>query len=108
MRRLDPEFVHSDSRRTLTQLITDSIKQVNVYEANHGAELGNHFHKETIEYFYVVRGVLKYNGHQVIKKGDFFYPGLGETHTLKVVSDKATFLTFLTKPYSKEDPDIHV
>jgi len=107
VKRLEAEFKHSDNRRTLTQLLTESVKQVNVYEANHGAELGNHFHKETLEYFYIVRGVLKYNGHQVVKKGDIFYPELGEKHTLKVVSDKATFLTFLTKPYSKENPDTY-
>lgn len=108
MRRLEPEFVHTDSRRSLSQLITDEIKQVNVYEANYGAELGDHFHKDTIEYFYVVRGVMKYNDHFVVKKGDFFYPELGEKHKLKVVSDKATFLTFLTQAYSKEKPDVYV
>ena len=108
MKRIKAEFNHTDGRRSLTQLITKPIEQVNIYEANHGAELGNHFHKETVEYFYVVRGVLKYNDHTVVKKGDLFYPELGEKHTVKVVSDKATFLTFLTKAYNVKEPDIHV
>ena len=108
MKFLKPEFEHKDNRRTLTQLLTTDIKQVNVYDANHGAELGNHFHKETIEYFYIVRGTLEYNSNKIVKKGDLFYPDLGERHTVKVLSDKATFMTFLTKPYNKQEPDIHV
>lgn len=105
---LQPEFSHKDKRRTITQLLTSNIKQINVYEANHGAELGNHFHKETNEYFYIVRGSLKYNNQITLKKGDIFYPELGEKHTLKVVSDKATFMTFLDKSYSQENPDTYV
>ena|SRR3990167_7633224 len=108
MKRLEPEFQHKDSRRTIIQLLTADIKQVNFYEANHGAELGNHFHKETVEYFYVTKGVLQYNGKTFVRKGDLFYPYLGEKHTLKVISDKASFITFLTKPYSKENPDVYV
>jgi len=104
---LKPEIEHKDNRRSLTQLLTANIKQVNVYEANHGVELGNHFHKQTIEYFYIVRGSLEYNNKVILKKGDIFYPDLGEMHVLKVISDKATFMTFLTKPYDNERPDIY-
>ncbi len=108
MHRLEPEFTSTDSRRVLQQLLTADIKQVNVYEANYGAELGGHYHKETVEYFYVLSGVMKYNEHLVVKKGDIFYPEIGEMHTLKVVSDKAKFMTFLTQKYNHKDPDIHV
>lgn len=108
MKSLKPEFVHVDKRRSLTQLLTADIRQVNVYEAQHGAELGNHFHKETIEYFYILSGSLTYNDALVVKKGDIFHPSIGEKHTLKVLSDKAKFMTFLTKPYDKETPDIYV
>lgn len=108
MKRLEAEYSHVDPRRTITQLITADIKQVNVYEANYGAKLGDHFHNDTIEYFYVIRGTMKYNDHLVVRKGDLFYPEKKERHTLEVVSDKATFLTFLTKPYDPKEPDIHV
>lgn len=108
MKRLTPEFTHIDKRRSITQLLTSDLKQVNVYECNHGAILGDHFHQDTLEYFYIVRGVLRYNDHLVVRKGDLFYPEKGEKHKLEVVSDKATFLTFLTRPYSKEEPDTYV
>lgn len=106
MKLLKYEFQSKDERRTLTQLLTDDIKQVNFYEANYGAELGNHFHKETFEYFYILSGVLVYNSKKFIKKGDLFLVELNENHTLTVKSDKATFMTFLTKPFTKENPDL--
>jgi len=108
MKLLKPEYINSDKRRTLTQLITANIKQVNLYEAHHGENLGNHFHKETIEYFYVVRGTLEYNKTNIMKKGDLFYPDLGEKHTVKAISDTCVFMTFLTKPYNQGSPDVYV
>src|SRR3990167_1486471 len=108
MKILNPEYIHSDKRRTIIQLITADIKQVNVYETHYGENLGNHFHKETIEYFYVVRGVLEYNSSKIMKKGDLFYPDLGEKHKVKALSDKCTFMTFLTKPFNHWSPDIYV
>ena len=108
MKFLNHEFKHHDKRRILTQLLTSDIKQINTYEAVHGAILGDHFHKETIEYFYILSGVLIYNNKKILKKGDLFVVEPEEKHSLLVKSDKAVFMTFLTKPYTKENPDIHV
>lgn len=108
MNLLKPEFEHKDKRRTLTQILTAPINQINVYEAVYGSELGNHFHKKTLEYFYILSGAVKYNQTIILKKGDIFYPELEESHTLQVISDKAKFMTFLTIPYNKENPDIYV
>ena len=54
MNVLKPEFVSQDSRRILSQLLTADIKQVNHYEAKRGAVLGNHYHKQTNEYFFII------------------------------------------------------
>ena len=108
MKFLKPEFVNSDNRRILSQLVTSDFKQVNIYEATHGSILGNHFHKETVEYFYIIKGSLEYNDKAIVKKGDLFVVEPPEKHWLKVISDKATFMTFLTKPYKLESPDIYV
>lgn len=107
MKLLKPEFSHTDNRRTLTQLLTSDIKQVNLYECHYGAELGNHFHKKTIELFYIINGVLIYNKKRILRKGDLFSVEPVEKHSLLVKSDKATFMTFLTKSYSKEDTDTY-
>ena len=107
MKRLVPEYSDKESRRILTQLFTARVEQVNVTEAPHGAILGNHFHKSTKEYFYVIRGSMKYNNKEMLKKGDLFMVEPHERHTLKVLSDKATFITFLSEPYNVDSPDLH-
>ncbi len=106
MKFLKPEHKSHDTRRTIIQLLTADIKQINVYEAFHGSTLGNHFHKETTEYFYIMSGCLIYNMKNILRKGDLFIVEPNEKHSLTVKSDKATFMTFLTKPYTLEKPDI--
>ena len=76
---LSPEYQHKNQKRNLFQLFTDDIKQVNFYEAKKGAILGNHYHKETKEYFYITRGtvLLKTNqgkelAQRIVNKGEFF------------------------------------
>jgi len=102
---LEPEFEHSDSRRTLTQLFTAPINQVNFYNAKKGAILGDHFHKETIEYFYVTKGTLLYNNERVINRGTTFVVEPQENHILECLTD-VQLMTFLTKPFDKEKPDL--
>ena len=106
MRILEPEFVHQDNRRKLTQLITDDIKQVNVYHAQRGASLGDHFHKKTTEYFYLIKGSIIYNDNTLISRGTLFVVNPEERHKIECLTD-VSFLSFLTKPYTKEDPDIY-
>lgn len=101
---LEPDSIHSDSRRTLTQLLTADIKQVNVYEVQPNVTLGNHYHKNTIEYFYVLDGEIESNGKEM-RPGDLFvyYPQTLHTITTKTSS---RFMTFLTVPYNQENPDL--
>ena len=105
MNLLAPEYQNKDSRRTLSQLFTSDIKQVNLYEAKKGCVLGDHFHKETIEFFHVVRGILTYNDSQVMTRGATFVVYPEEVHKLKCESD-VTLMSFLSKPYDSKEPDI--
>ena len=105
MKLLSEEFSHEDSRRKITQLFTADIKQVNVYEAKKGSILGNHYHKETIEYFYIMRGSVIYNEGRVFETGDLFVVYPQEIHKIECVTD-TKLMTFLTKPYSEKEPDI--
>lgn len=104
MKSLEPEFSHEDSRRKLTQLLTADIKQVNVYECQANVNLGNHFHKKTVEFFYILDGEIESNG-ETKKEGDLFvyYP-----ETMHTIWAKTTcrFMTFLTVPFDKENPDL--
>lgn len=101
---LEPEFKHTDSRRSITQLFTSNIAQVNVYDAKKGAVLGNHYHKETIEFFYIVRGSLIAND-KVLSKGSLFVVYPEEPHTIECLTD-VSLMTFLSKPFDLENPDL--
>lgn len=101
---LQPEFVHSDSRRVLRQLLTDDIKQINHYEAAKGSILGKHYHKKTREYFYIVKGTIIYNKIKIINKNRLFVVEPGDYHVIECLT-AVNMLTFLTKAYTTEDPD---
>ena len=105
MKILSPEFIDSDKRRILTQLLTASLRQVNYYEAKSGSILGNHYHKETVEYFFLIEGSLIYNNGSVIDGGTLFVVYPMEKHTLTCLTD-IKMLTFLTKEYNQENPDV--
>ena len=73
------DFRHVDSRGSLTQLIHGGFEQINVLDSKKGVERGSHFHKRSIEAFYVVKGVVqvtlwnKENSETVVfNEGDFF------------------------------------
>lgn len=100
-----PEFVHADSRRTLKQLLTEDIKQINHYEAKKGSILGDHFHKITREFFYIIKGTIYYNKLKIINKNNLFVVEPGENHCIECLTE-VQMMSFLTKAYTKEDPDI--
>lgn len=110
MKTLKYEFVHEDKRRKLTQLITSDIKQINLYETIKGSLLGNHFHKITHEYFLILKGsfLLDVDGKsQIVHRKDFFLIEPHEKHILECLSPTGSFLTFVDKPYSKEESDTY-
>ena len=103
------EFTHTDARRKLTQLFTSNVAQVNEYEANRGAILGDHYHKDTYETFYVTRGTAKVtvdDAEFVATRGTLFTVFPNENHVVEVLSHKFNMFTFLSKPYTQENPDI--
>ena len=109
-----PEEVISDERRTLTQVVTADIKQVNHYLAKKGSKLGDHYHKETTEYFMVLHGHGTLETRNIdspiktireIHPYDIFKVVPGEFHTIGCESD-IEMMTFLTKAYTKEESDI--
>ena len=54
---LKPDFVFTDDRGTLAQLAHEGYTQVNAVYTKKGAVRGNrHYHKNTREAFYILRG----------------------------------------------------
>lgn len=104
MKVLVEEAIHEDERRRITQLLSAPIKQVQLYEAKKGALLGDHYHKETDEYFFILSGTVSYNRERIFEAGDIFVVYPQEKHALECLTD-TKFMTFLSRPYSNESPD---
>lgn len=73
------DFRHKDARGSLTQLIHEGYRQINVLESVKGAERGAHFHKRAVEAFYLISGSVEVefkrkDGAEKItfREGDFF------------------------------------
>ena len=73
------DFQNVDNRGSLTQLIHDGFKQINVLESKKGIQRGSHYHKRSFEAFYIINGsvqVTLWSKEEqetvVFKKGDFF------------------------------------
>lgn len=105
MEILKTEFTHKDARRELSQLFTATTEQVNIYKAKKGAVLGDHFHKETKEYFYIIKGTVSYNDTIKFEKGNLFVVPPFENHMIRCLTP-VTMMTFLTRPYEKDKSDI--
>ena len=111
MKLLSHEYQNKDTRRTLTQLLTADVKQINLYDVSKNAVLGNHFHLLTTEYFLILQGSFRVsvgNKSFAVRKNQFFAVLPPLRHSLKCLSQSGHFLTFLTKAYQKEKPDIYV
>lgn len=73
------DFQHLDNRGSLTQLIHNGFKQVNVLNSKKGVERGSHFHKHSVEAFYLISGSVEVtlwskNKKEIVvfNEGDFF------------------------------------
>ena len=73
------DFQYRDVRGSLTQLIHNGFAQVNVLESKAGTKRGAHFHKVSVEAFYLIIGSVEvefigkeYKEKVIFKQGDFF------------------------------------
>ena len=103
------DFQHVDERGSLSQLIHDGFKQINVLESKKGVERGSHFHKESVEAFYVISGSVKvtlWNKNEkeevVFNKGDFFEIHPFVLHNMLFLSD-CLMVQMYDEPVEKED-----
>lgn len=53
------DFQHKDDRGSLTQLIHDGYRQINVLESVKRSVRGTHFHKRSTEAFYLIFGSVE-------------------------------------------------
>lgn len=59
LEKMPVDFEHIDTRGRLTQLVHEGYSQINVLFTKAGVERGGHYHKRSIECFYVVHGAVQ-------------------------------------------------
>lgn len=98
IREIACDFAFSDNRGTLTQLVHDGWKQVNVITSKMGAVRGGHYHKENKEAFYIISGALEVTVNGTCHRfgeGAFFAIDAFDRHSFRFLED-----TVLVSMYS--------
>ena len=107
---LAPAF--ADDRGQITDLLTKTpLDAVTLIHSTAGAIRGNHYHKDTEQWLYVVRGQLEIawqEHHREVKSGSYLYAGQmmhsppGEAHAVKALTD-AVFIVMTRGPRNGAD-----
>jgi len=91
---LNTDFHFEDERGTLTQLVHDGYKQVNVISSRKGVQRGGHYHRFNHEAFYVLKGQVELTARKngksescVFSQGDFFGVGPDVSHEFLFMED---------------------
>ena len=111
---IEPEFEHTDDRGSLVQLFSRGWKQVNVVRSEKGSFRGEHYHKNNIEFFYVVSGSFrllldKSDEHEeyVIKSGSMFTVEPNVIHTFDYLEDSIVIAAYDNGIIEAEGKDIY-
>ncbi len=106
-----------DERGAFTSIINQGEwREVNLVESKKGAIRGNHYHKHTREYIYLIAGEAEVILSQVtapaqrtsltIRPGEgiLIHPLINHTFTF---TQDSTHLALLSEVFVQEDPDLH-
>ena len=90
------EPAHADARGSITDVLEDEIiEHVTMITTAAGAVRGNHFHRETHQWLYVVAGSLRYAVREgegpvrdgVLGAGEVLMTGPMEAHALRAIEE---------------------
>jgi quercetin dioxygenase-like cupin family protein len=100
-----PQPAHEDDRGTITDLITEPVDAVTCVRTKQGAVRGNHLHKQTRQWAYVVSGRLFVStGDEVTiaGAGQMVENEPGEPHAWRALED-TTCIVFVQGPRAGGD-----
>ena len=106
MEKIILEPAHTDGRGVITDLLQDeTINAVTIISFAKGAVRGNHYHKETYQWNYVLSGTIKiitqmHNQEKVetiMNTGDFVVTMPNESHVLMAI-EKSKLLVLTKGP----------
>jgi oxalate decarboxylase/phosphoglucose isomerase-like protein (cupin superfamily) len=104
----------TDDRGTITDIFYKAgMNHACLITNTAGAVRGNHYHKHTTQYTYVLTGSMVYYSKPVdsdgtpteflARKGDFIISPPNEIHAMKTTVDGCTFIAFAEGPRGGED-----
>jgi quercetin dioxygenase-like cupin family protein len=102
MKVTHPQHNHKDERGEITDiLVKEGIDFITIITSAKGAVRGNHYHKETVQYVYILEGRMKLlvrtPGQQtsatILEKGDLAFTDVLEQHAMIALADSA-FMVF--------------
>jgi len=112
---ISPYFYFKDERGRIHGIIRGySWEEINYVESLKQQVRGNHYHKKTVEGFYIIEGEIKVilkelpegkNKEFIVTAGDAFMIKPGTLHTFEILED-SKWINMLSKPMGDVDKDI--
>ena len=115
MERRTPYVAHSDARGRFRGLTRETWAEANFIETGAGQVRGNHYHTETRELFFIVRGEVHVEVEHLrtgerteftARAGDIFVIEPMEFHVFRTLTD-AEWINMLSRPMDSTRPDLH-
>lgn len=106
MKLINKKCVFEDERGKITDLLEkEVIEYVTLISSKKGAVRGNHYHKESVQYTFIIKGTIKiltqfHDGKietAILKSGEMVFTPPMEKHTLIALED-SDFLVFTRGP----------
>jgi mannose-6-phosphate isomerase-like protein (cupin superfamily) len=113
---LTPSFERSDDRGIFREVLNDGSWEALICgRMNPDAVLGNHYHKQTVIFFYIARGLARVTTVHVETKDkdDFFlrsdqgvFLNINESHAIRFM-EESDFVMLKSLRYDPADPDTY-
>jgi quercetin dioxygenase-like cupin family protein len=105
------EYSHKDERGEITDILAkEEIQYVTLITSEKGAERGHHYHKETIQWVYILEGKIKLLTQMpdapvcatILEKGDLAMTAPLERHSM-IALETSSFMVFTRGTRGGED-----
>ena len=106
MKKIKIKINHKDSRGVIIDLLEKKkINAITFITQKKGKVRGNHFHKKTIQWNYLIKGKIKLIGQKknkrvreiILSKGDLVVTSSNESHAIKAIK-YSEYLVFTQGP----------
>lgn len=105
------QVAFTDDRGTITDIVQDvMVTDATIITTRAGAIRGNHYHKDTYQYLYMIEGRMRLTTRvaggpiesTILVKGDVVLSGPNEHHAMRTIED-TTFLVLTRGPRGGSD-----